>query len=1091
MRRTAVGLAVLGLVLAGCQDETQQSEVEAQAQAEAAGGSAELYFAYPGDGQNSVPTSAPVFMRFGGVIDTALEGMEQDELTEFLRLEEVNGDGDSIAINNVQLLDDGRGIQAEPAESLTPGRDYQLTVSGLSIDDELVNETLTFSTAASDRGPLVERVDMTASADGFEVARITPYADGDTTSVGEGTDEFPVSDLSTFRIQFTEPLDENTLNYGEGESVQLLDGDGNIVEAEMLARDHHLTVDPDDTLNPGETYELALSADITSRLDGSSLNVPDSNWSFTPMDSASPSGEREVQAQKAVTNAGKLALTGKDANSVLLSATTLGQNNKTIQEGTVFAELGFVPRFDQADKSVPLRIERGALMKGSNVEVLVGGEVPAGYGSGEIDVRFVSDANGYLMPNPYTDSPDAPRIVRLFLDLAMNTGDERGNGALSQELLHVELIGTAMVEDGVLNLEAVSVIEPDVLGVDKASGLISFKLQTFDDTSTAPTKEDVADNTAPTLKSWAPGEDHQDKLQPQDSVSLFFNEPLLPSTVNKETVWLEQGGTRLDADQYQVRQNGANVIVEPNSTLAYGQEYEVGLDVDALTDLAGNELGGLGQNLSFSLPETNQEVPTDVGPVVLTARPGYPCAKDDLNPNGFDQSEGNGRCLGGMTETAGDQTSDWIERPGNDDRLPLEEHSSESPIIVRFSQNMKKSLMTKTTVDESGTVNEGTVTVERFNDGSGSWDVVEAYALEKSSRELRLVPDEGWEQDTVYRYTLSHELESASDVPLYTKLLAQFDGDGNGTDGRDEADFIAGGHDMVNRFIAGAPTTDVLTPLSNLPTNDVNGDFEIRSPEQLVELGDDGTTTAVKNSGKVIYQDGSLNDGLVEDANIGCQAQGDSSGNNWEDCPREKFIYKTAKLDVDLIDEVKEDGKVTVKLHPSVLFTSSLTVHVFIPDLPLFTLGTESAHQSIPTGPQVMRMRYEKDENGDRTNFITGHITRNAEGDLIFETELDVYLDAPYMDPNIPLTELDHGVRSFPINDLKLRGDIRFYDDGRMQIKQRNVEPIVLKGVTVDGNTLGGFGDFIGLPPTTVMNLVIPEGELYLNYITPYTQKEE
>ena len=1111
MRRTTAGLAVLSLVLAGgCQDETQQSEIEAQAQAEAAGGSAELYFAYPGDGQNSVPVSTPVFMRFGGEIDTPIAEMEPEQVSDFLRLEKVGGDGETVAIRNVQLVGDGRGIQAEPAESLTPGREYELIVSGLSVSGELVNETLAFSTGASDRGPLVERMDMSASAEGFEVARITPYANGDTKAVGQGTDEFPVSDLSTFRVQFTEPVNENTISYGMDQSVQLVDGDGNLVEAEMLVRDHHMTVDPDSTLTPGETYELSLGTQITSRIDGSGL-PEDSSWRFTPMDSTSPGGARSVQAQQAVTNAGKLALTGKEANSVLLSATSLGQNNKTIQEGTVFAQLGFVPRFDQAGKSVPLRIERGALLTGSNVEVLVGGEVPAGYGSGEIDVRFISDANGYLMPNPYTDSPDAPRIVRLFLDLAMNTGDKRGNGALAQELLHVELIGTAMVDDGILNLEAVSVIEPGVLGLEKASGLISFKLQTFEDATTAPSPEDFADTSAPSLKSWSPSSEHADKVQPQDSIALFFSEPLLPSTVNQETVWVTDttaaNSPRIEAN---IRQNGANIIVDPVKPLQYGTEYEVAYDSAALTDLAGNNLSDGGVAGTFKLRDTDSNntassgtnyegvAPAEQSPLVLTTRPGYPCAKTTVNV--APDSEYQGQCAGGQED---------------DDRLPIIDHPKDEPIHVRFSQNMNPGTLVSANAGSS----EPTVVVEKFNEAQNGWielpfdaadtqgeSVGESFKLEKGSRFLRIIPLESWEKGALYRYTLKSRqsadgsgaaIESVAGNPIQTQLLT------TGVRGLGEKD--SGGPDLVNYFTGGEPSDDAYTPLSNLPTVDANSD-----------LSTDGENTSngqvVPNSGKLSVGTPSTepinDDTVVEGANVGCQV-----GSN---CPEKTLFYLTALLDVDVVGEANENGHIPVEISPSTLSTTNINVWVKIDTavtdalaaLGIADTGIEE-NEEIPTGPMVMRIRYEdEDGNGDGQQPVPGVIKPGTDSALEFETTLDVYLDSPYLNPSIGPAQLDHQLRSYEINDLTLSGPIQFYDDGRMEISLKNEDPIDI-AVEATGeidissdNTDGlcaipivdeictGAANGI-LDADTRINLTIPPDNLSLNYITPNTQKQE
>ena len=59
---------------------------------------------------------------------------------------------------------------------------------------------------------------------------------------------------------------------------------------------------------------------------------------------------------------------------------------------------------------------------------------------------------------------DAPRVLELYIDMALNTGNTVTNGALGQQLMHVQLVGTALVEDGKLSIEAVGVIEPDVMG---------------------------------------------------------------------------------------------------------------------------------------------------------------------------------------------------------------------------------------------------------------------------------------------------------------------------------------------------------------------------------------------------------------------------------------------------------------------------------------------------------------------------------------------------------------------------------------------------------------------------------------------------
>ena len=97
---------------------------------------------------------------------------------------------------------------------------------------------------------------------------------------------------------------------------------------------------------------------------------------------------------------GQLPLTGADYNSVNLSSLLLGEENPTSVAGTVFAELGFIPKFEAAAQSIPLRIERGTLLTGSSVEVSIAGAVPAGFESEAVGVRFLSDANGFPDTQP-------------------------------------------------------------------------------------------------------------------------------------------------------------------------------------------------------------------------------------------------------------------------------------------------------------------------------------------------------------------------------------------------------------------------------------------------------------------------------------------------------------------------------------------------------------------------------------------------------------------------------------------------------------------------------------------------------------------
>src|SRR3546814_6998653 len=122
-------------------------------------------------------------------------------------------------------------------------------------------------------------------------------------------------------------------------------------------------------------------------------------------------------------------------------------------------------------------------------------------------MTLLSDATGYMVTNPYSQQADAPRIVHLFMDVGTTTADPRANGGFTQDILHIELVGTSKVDTkaGVLDLDAISVVQPDVLGQEYGYAVLSFQLKSYRDQATAPAPT-TADNTQPTIQSWLPGD---------------------------------------------------------------------------------------------------------------------------------------------------------------------------------------------------------------------------------------------------------------------------------------------------------------------------------------------------------------------------------------------------------------------------------------------------------------------------------------------------------------------------------------------------------------------------------------------------------
>jgi len=637
-------------------------------------------------------------------------------------------------------------------------------------------------------------------------------------------------------------------------------------------------------------------------------------------------------------------------------------------------------------------------------------------------VTFVSDANGFLLPNRYSDDEAAPRHIQLYMDLAMNTANPKANGALSQDLLHVELAGTAIVQDGVMVINAVGVVEPKALGLETAYGTLSFHMEAYRDQENAPQMEQ--DTNAPELLSWVPG-DHVDKQRPGDPIILNFNEPLDRASLELDGAWtLYKNSSPIAKENLNWRLDGGSLIIEPKEHLQFGNHYEVEL-TSLITDLAGNPL----------VPENNPAIEFTMvqsltsnarAPLALTVYPGFPCALTNRDlANGF-----QGRCSGGAA---------------GDDLIPISEMPADRAIVVRFSQDMNKNSIRL----------GSSFRVERVDINGNPQENV-AGQLKVDARSLSFTPDEPWEEGRLYRYVLASTSTGANctngsvicskaNLPLQTAFL-------------NKPEATHGGPSMEVYFKGVAPVKTVFNPLWNLPTNDVNAN--------LKDYKDEPETAPIVNGAHrenttYLYSKGS-------NARVGCTKKKQWA---WDpppaDCPDKKFLVLTANLDTEVIGPVESsaipydgiDRAVNVKLYPTAIATSSVTVFA---DLPIISfVETEN-----PTGAQLMRMRYQPDSNGNRTELIDGYIYTHEDGKTHFRTSVDLYLDAPSLTPPLGLR---HNLHSYNLR-LELDGPITFFEDGRMQIEQRNIQAVPL------GVTIGSALDIVSL------DLEIPVDGVYLNY---------
>ncbi|SNC76982.1 Ig-like domain-containing protein [Marinobacter sp. es.048] len=1047
-----------------------------------------VVYSYPADGQAGVSPKADIILRFSHAVT--------DEDADLQNKIQVQSQGQPLPFS-IRRVDGGQSLTLSPSSELKKLGSYTLRFSEpliaeggrqINTPNAVGDAGIQFETRGSISGP----ASTTNSTEAFGVAWQVPA----------NNSPFEAMNFSTFRLAMTHPVHPDWKALGG--SIQLLDGNGESVPATVLIKGNRITVDPcmvedtrecgskDDVLDTSQTYTLRLEnlASLTSP----QASRFSEDIAFTPREtgptvvlqqSAVDSGLAAGTSQEEVTRS---VLNGQIINGVTLNSVLQGEAGPSQQTGDLFAELAYAPAFD-ADEALPLRIARGSVLNSTSLDVLVGGEVPvldAATGqlqtTGNIKVTMLSDASGYLSPNPYTDDLNAPRHITLFMDVSMNTENAQPNAALSQDLMGVELRGIALVQDGVLTIDAIGMVEPNLLGQEYTSSTIAFHLQAATDADSALDAELLRelDSTAPSLVSWMPGPDNaipdtrQSMQRPGDPVILFFDEPLAPDSVN--------GGITLFADNQEVADirtqlDGTTLAVQPDGGLKHGVEYL--LQIDGLADISGNE--AMVESLAFSLPEIDDGSGTvpEQSPIALTTYPGYPCVTQDLDLT----NDLHGFCK----DAAGENLPK--DKDGNAqsrDILPVTTLPADRPIVVVFSQSM----------DLTSIRHNETFFVERVSE-TGTVESVIKGRLEKNHQRIRFYPDSPWAPGELYRYRMISAVNGncqevicgENGMALQTDLL--FDPEDNG------------GEPLEIYFRGQQSIASVFTPLRNLPIRDANSNYYIDGFEtfEFTNATDDSGQTqeyfeTPPNAARLAMNGNAIvlgNDGNDEaNARVGCSYE------EPEECWDKKYIYQTYGLNTEVIGpekdpETGEDtGNIRVLLYPTMLVTTPAKVWYNL-------LGPSESD----TGPQILRMRYQEPTAGNPQGLIEGRIVTSADGGPRFEVNADLLLDAPNL--HLPIEGLlAHNLFSYPFT-LELGGAITFFDDGRMQIEQRNANtPLITVDVAGSSDATSGLLGFVsclgsiftgggfgaceelanGTGKAVQLPLKIPPEGVYLNFIS-------
>lgn len=987
-----------------------------------------LHFAYPYPGQDEVPANTPIFLRFSQALSAQHIQQIEDEPLLF------NITKNQSETTSITVLEGGRGISILPKTGMISACKYRINTQlfmsekGETIDLSSLGG-YEFTTAGLHTGPkdLIGR-------DEFKVLRATPF------------DEFgklgkvPLMDNATFRFAFNYPLDPESLKIGDTISMEARNNSGEweeISDVQMLVQGRYLTLDPAGTLAT-QTEHRIIFKNIKSR-DGDVIT----EWSKSGLyfENSSP---RAV----AVAKVGNLDASARNdspftnnlINSIVIDTHVIGKNNLAVLSGDLPIELGFVPNIiTETNQVVPLSAKAGTVLHADQLPVSILGVIDSGIKTGKITLTLLSDASGYLFPNPYSTSPDAPKQVVLTMDAAMTAEGDIANGALSQTLLSVDVVGSGMVESGVLKLDAVGFAQPNVLGLETGLGLLSLHAETYPDQRQVHAPE--MDSELPFVQTFTHGEAQWGSIRPGDTMIVNFSKPISPKSILLPgAVSLRSESENLtELGKAPMRVDGASLVID-GSNIEHNSSYSLELSTD-ITDLQGNPL-----NHHYSLnaipdpmylPDGNPE--NLRSPIITNIYPGMSCALLDQNVEAnIEHSEWtNGRCLGGKA---------------SDPLYAIPDVAVIERIRIVFSRSI-----------DQGTINGKTFFVERRLKSGGEWEKV-AGTLRTWPQRLEFYPDSPWEDEYVYRHTIKSNGNSMSSLalcgvdsvcttdkaPLQTQLIAPNSGSASKPRG--------GGNDITNYFVLKNEDRIYVT-LRLLPTVDVNANLK------LDRNGTEPDSPPIENAAK--WVDGELVvptnhltleltdiSGVITSANVGCPL-----GN---DCPENRFAYiaqgglnavvpeydPEVYVERTLIDgdpNTHEDTVGAIKgfIPPTVLTTTGAYLQARA--LNLITIG-------LDTGPLVLRTQ--QVVNG-KLDSITGYITSTPDGPW-FSAHADFILDAPELRPALGPIVITHDLRSKLIAGVKLEGPLRFASDGRLDLKLVNPEPInIVANLSLFGIGLG------------------------------------
>ncbi|WP_017220265.1 Ig-like domain-containing protein [Moritella dasanensis] len=937
-------LVASAISLAGCGvelQENEQAEVVALTAEESRAALAERraqslfdaheFYSFPSNGQADVAVNTSVLLSFSHPLDRFVA--HEFALTD--------SDGTVIDVTSVEVTEgsfatdsnnpQANGLAFKPAQALKAGELYTVTYAVGLINEADGDNELTAERTAQDPLTFTTRLAKDSANFALDANGFFP------------SDDLPFTTFTTLRLRMTNDVDTKTLIAGDTFKFQKV-GTSEQISGYLIAKGRYVTFDPAVDLDVNASYELIVSDGVKDMAGNRFAGL---EKTFTVLDS----GDHAFKPMNVTMNDNNQAspYSGELTNAVTIKSVLIGGNDTTYVDSDLVTELANLGSFDDA---APLVIRKGSILNSSSLTVKVGGEFPTGFDTGNIRMTNISDATGYLINNNSSDHKYAPKQLHLFMDVAMTTDgyDEDGklngkaNGGLSQNIMHLELMGTVRTEGAKMIIDAVSEIDVKILGVDNAHAQVSFHMESYTADETPDAAVDVQSSQ---FQSAYPAENIT-HFSLGDNVTVTYNEPLELSSLQNLVLKDENG----DAVETFISQDGSSIVIDPIASLSSATEYTI---TGSIKDLAGNPAY---VQQTFTTPYKAQAL-RQTSPMVEGTVPGYTCALVDANY----ANDIAGRCDGGLAD---------------DDKFNIFSLQADRDIFIAFSQPIDKASLVL-----GDSCDAGSFRVEIVNSAGVCQSTVPG-VMKYDNKILTFSPTNNWQDqgDNVYQYSLISQENATKEgvdctngsaicsdagYALQTTLLKESSAEDQG------------GPDIRIPFRAAPVDKFVFNPLM-MPTTDSNRDYR----------WNEGQETLTSNYAKLRVKEGSFG-GLLTAAQTGC-AIGSSCDENYS----KTFISAFMPTEVGKYDAI--NNRIPVTIHAQQMISSDVYVQAKL-------IGIIDS--DTPTGTMIMRPRYPIVDGKTvvPTGYI---IWNEDTEQLNFIIELDVYMDSPNMHVTLDLSHNLH-----------------------------------------------------------------------------------